>query len=80
MVSGLAICLKEPPLEVTKLSSAKCPRGPHPKTSTLLPRHLSYVGCCKSSPCDTVDCCLGGFTEGIVYNDSQNLKGHMDVR
>ena len=27
-----------------------------------------------------MDCCLGGLTEGIIYNDAQNLKGDMDVR
>ena len=46
----------------------------------FLPPNLGNVSCYKSSPRGTGDCCLGGLTEGIIYNDAQNLKRDMDVR
>ena len=46
----------------------------------FLPHDVSDAGCCKSSLRGTVDWCLGGLIEGIIYNEAWNLKGDMDVR
>ena len=81
MASGLALYSKTLPLWWQKCLLPSTEGGlisnPPP---CFLAHNLSDRGCCKSSPYGIVDCCLGGLTQGINYNDAENLKGGMRAR